>query len=85
MANKITVNKSTNSIEGNKALDVIQGTYLKVISHSHNDAVGDVLIRTSSQNFPFVNIERGVLWGPNIENYTFEIINGYITIETINL
>ena len=71
--NTITSNEKERTIfKGLEALDVEQGTILKVTNKIN---LGDYIIKTNSHELPFTTLNNGVTWGRHISEYTFELVN----------
>lgn len=68
---------------GNDVLNLDKGCVVKVISTPSRtpDAESKILIRTASREHPFVGIDTGELWGDDIHDYEFLLIN----VEEINI
>jgi hypothetical protein len=71
-------------IRGDYAFELEPGTVVEIIK-SHYTAekeigrilIGRILMRTSSHIHPFVNLEDGVLYGNELQNYVFKILEEY--------
>jgi hypothetical protein len=61
--------------EGEEAFKTDAGEVLEVIDHIKGDSIGDIIFRTSLSSAPFVSLTTGNIWGGNLENYTFKLIN----------
>lgn len=76
MSNKIVIPSISKNIKGKAVLQVEGGKFVKVVVHDdvchHN--IGDIIMRTESDQQPFVNLKDGSLWGNSLENYEFQVL-----------
>lgn len=69
------------TIKGKDVLTVKTGELVKVISHTQGFNVGDIIMRTSNDERPFVGLKDGTLWNNSLENYSFILIKEEVIIK----
>ena len=80
---KILKTEQQTHFYGNDVLILDKGCVVKVVSTPSRtpNTESKILIRTSSNKHPFVGIDTGELWGDDIHDYEFLLIN----VEEINI
>ncbi len=73
--NKIIVTNKPKSIIGNQIFGYSGGTIFKVVSHLSNSNIGDIVMKTNDEFHPLINLYNGALWGPDLYQYEFEVID----------
>lgn len=64
---------------GKETLNIKEGSIVRVTASEMNN--DEILIRTNSDERPFVNLQNGTLWYNSIDSYSFEIIKNQINLQ----
>lgn len=74
MARVVEIKERQTFFKGKNVLALRKGTVVRVEGSTDPAEIGIILMKTDNSMLPFIELNTGILWGPENFDYVFELI-----------